>query len=258
MRAGITFAQWWPDLKLTPNNLKHRTLRSFAWLGLGTILFIGVWKWIAFEPEGTELSPAFRQVLELNGKLWKKLYRPNAKNVCKAPPAGQLPRVNGDIGISETIDVAQWTVEFRADDQDPAAPSVALNLKQIMALPRVDTALNFRCVEGWSEDMAFAGVRFADFVRASGFKPKAYVGLVSVDGQYYVSVDTESMMHDQTLLAYEMNGRPLLPANGSPLRLVIPTKYGIKNLKQIGKIFFSDRRPPDYWAEQDYDWFAGL
>ena len=41
-------------------------------------------------------------------------------------------------------------------------------------------------------------------------------------------------------------------------RLVIPVKYGIKNLKRIGKIFFSDKRPRDYWAEQGYDWFAGL
>lgn len=28
--------------------------------------------------------------------------------------------------------------------------------------------------------------------------------------------------------------------------------------KHIGKIFFSDKRPPDYWAERGYDWYAGL
>jgi DMSO/TMAO reductase YedYZ molybdopterin-dependent catalytic subunit len=55
-----------------------------------------------------------------------------------------------------------------------------------------------------------------------------------------------------------MNGMPLSQENGSPLRLFIPVKYGIKSLKQIGKIYFSDERPPDYWAERGYDWYAGL
>jgi DMSO/TMAO reductase YedYZ molybdopterin-dependent catalytic subunit len=45
--------------------------------------------------------------------------------------------------------------------------------------------------------------------------------------------------------------------HGAPLRLVIPIKYGIKNLKQIGTIQFTDRRPADYWAERGYDWYSG-
>jgi DMSO/TMAO reductase YedYZ molybdopterin-dependent catalytic subunit len=40
---------------------------------------------------------------------------------------------------------------------------------------------------------------------------------------------------------------------------VIPVKYGIKNIKRIGKIEYVDeRRPDDYWAERGYDWYAGL
>ena len=149
-------------------------------------------------------------------------------------------------------------LEVVADEQDPNSPHFSVTLKDILALPRTDTATNFRCIEGWSEDMAFAGVKFSEFMKAYNIRSKPYVGLETVDGEYYVSIDLESMMHGQTLLAYEMNGEPLKPANGAPLRLVIPVKYGIKNIKRIGKIFFSDRRPPDYWAEQGYDWYAGL
>ena len=43
-----------------------------------------------------------------------------------------------------------------------------------------------------------------------------------------------SALHPQTLLCYEMDGQPLTPEHGAPLRLVIPLKYGIKNLKRIG------------------------
>jgi DMSO/TMAO reductase YedYZ molybdopterin-dependent catalytic subunit len=66
------------------------------------------------------------------------------------------------------------------------------------------------------------------------------------------------MMHEQTVLTYEMNERPLSLENGAPLRLIIPVKYGIKSLKRIGKIIFSDERLPDYWAERGYDWYSGL
>jgi len=55
-----------------------------------------------------------------------------------------------------------------------------------------------------------------------------------------------------------VNGKPLPLENGAPLRLIIPVKYGIKNLKRIGTITFSNNRPPDYWAEQGYDYYSGL
>ena len=55
----------------------------------------------------------------------------------------------------------------------------------------------------------------------------------------------------------EMNGKPLEDRHGAPLRLVMPVKYGIKNIKRIGTIEFTDRRPADYWAERGYDWYAG-
>ena len=55
-----------------------------------------------------------------------------------------------------------------------------------------------------------------------------------------------------------MNGLPIRPGHGAPLRLIIPVKYGIKNLKRIGKISFTEKRPRDYWAERGYDNNSGL
>jgi DMSO/TMAO reductase YedYZ molybdopterin-dependent catalytic subunit len=78
------------------------------------------------------------------------------------------------------------------------------------------------------------------------------------DEEYYVSIDMPGALHPQTLLAYEMNGAPLTAKHGAPLRLVVPVKYGIKNIKQIGRIEYTNSRPDDYWAERGYDWYAGL
>ena len=238
--------------------LRRRTTISFAIFFLSALMMVAAWKILWHQPASGGTPKPFRQVMELNGKLWKKIFRQSRLNLTSAPPKGKIPRVNGDIGIQTNIDPAHWKLEVVADDANPGSRKIVLTLNDIMALPRTDTATEFFCIEGWSEDMSFAGVKFSDFLKAYNLEDKRYVGLVSVDEQYYVSIDMESMLHEQTLLAYEMNGLPLRPENGSPLRLVIPIKYGIKNLKQIGKIFFSDTRPPDYWAEQGYDWYAGL
>ena len=61
-----------------------------------------------------------------------------------------------------------------------------------------------------------------------------------------------------TLLCYEMNGSPLMEEHGAPLRLVIPVKYGVKNIKRLGTIRYSTLRPANYWAERGYDWYVGL
>src|SRR5207253_1641188 len=68
-----------------------------------------------------------------------------------------------------------------------------------------------------------------------------YVSMETPDGGYYVGLDMASALHPQTLLCYEMNGEPLTLEHGAPLRLVIPVKYGIKNIKRIGSIEFTDR-----------------
>ncbi|WP_262886746.1 molybdopterin-dependent oxidoreductase [Mucilaginibacter humi] len=78
------------------------------------------------------------------------------------------------------------------------------------------------------------------------------------DKKYYVGLDMDSALHPQTLLAYEMNDKPVPLNHGAPLRLIIPVKYGVKNLKRIGSITFSNTRPRDYWAEVGYDYYLGL
>jgi len=104
----------------------------------------------------------------------------------------------------------------------------------------------------------WTGTRFADLMEK--FPPPSrtsYVAMETPDRGYYVGLDMQSAMHPQTLLAYELNDEPLSMAHGAPLRLAIPVKYGIKNIKRIGLIRYTNVRPADFWAEQGYDWYAG-
>ena len=132
-------------------------------------------------------------------------------------------------------------------------------LAEIKSLPHTEQVNELKCVEGWSQIVHWGGARFADL--AKKYPPPAgtqYVAMETPDGEYYVGLDLESALQPQTLLVYEMTGAPVTEEHGAPLRLCIPTKYGIKNIKQIGKIRYTNERPKDYWTERGYDFYAGL
>ena len=129
-------------------------------------------------------------------------------------------------------------------------------------MPQTELTVEHKCVEGWSHVVTWGGVRFSDFLEANHpeqlASPPDYVSLETPDRGFYVGLEWAAMLHPQTLLAYELQGEPLDQEHGAPLRLVTPLKYGIKQLKRIGVIEFTDTRPADFWAERGYDWYAGL
>jgi DMSO/TMAO reductase YedYZ molybdopterin-dependent catalytic subunit len=63
---------------------------------------------------------------------------------------------------------------------------------------------------------------------------------------YFVSLDLSTARHPQTLLATHLNGKPLTVEHGAPLRLLVPVKLGLKNIKAITRITHTDDEPPDY------------
>jgi len=123
------------------------------------------------------------------------------------------------------------------------------------------------CVEGWSAVAWWGGIRFADllaaFPPAPGARWAAMRSAVNLDGAgrsdpYYVSIDLETARHPQTLLATHQDGRPLTLAHGAPMRLLVPMKLGLKNIKAVTDIAYTDSEPADYWNERGYSKYDGL
>ena len=146
----------------------------------------------------------------------------------------------------------------------PATPGLLLQLNDfIPKLQRYELVLQFKCIEGWSQIVQWAGVRFADFIEMfppaliDGKEPR-YVYMETPDGDYYVGYDLHNLRHPQALLVTEMMGQPLTQYHGAPLRLYTPTKYGYKQIKRIGLIAYTNQKPDDYWTKLGYDWYAGL
>ena len=59
-------------------------------------------------------------------------------------------------------------------------------------------------------------------------------------GIYYDAHPVENMKHELTILAYEMNGKPLPTLYGAPLRLRCENELGFKQVKWIRAIEFVD------------------
>jgi DMSO/TMAO reductase YedYZ molybdopterin-dependent catalytic subunit len=166
-------------------------------------------------------------------------------------------RKNGDVGLGEDFETARWALSVQGSDN---AVARQVTIDEIRALPRVEQITQLNCIEGWTVIVHWAGTRFADFTAkyVPQFRDAPYVSMQTPDQAYFVGLDSASALHPQTLLCYEMNGADLTRAHGAPLRLVIPVKYGVKNIKRIGSITYTNERPEDYWANEGYDWYAGL
>jgi DMSO/TMAO reductase YedYZ molybdopterin-dependent catalytic subunit len=240
--------------------LRTLSRRGFVVGGAAALAGVGSWRWLVTRGDEGELPWPLRRALEFDERLARGLFRPSRLSPQFPRFAARIPRVNGSIGLDANLDLAEWRLQVIGSAGERSRRSFTLD--DIKAFPRTEMTTELRCVEGWSDVVHWAGARLADLAKATGLatragRPLGYASLQTPDGQYYVGLDIASALHPQTLLCYEMNGQPLTPEHGAPLRLAIPVKYGIKNLKRIGTIQFTDARPVDYWAERGYDWYAG-
>jgi DMSO/TMAO reductase YedYZ molybdopterin-dependent catalytic subunit len=250
--------------------MRQKSRRSFLGLGAGLVAGTAAFRWLTTRREIDGAPWPFRKTLEVNEQLARDYFSTGRLSPASNPDRVSADRVNGDLGLDEDIDVATWKLEVQglASQDEP----LRLGLDAIKKLPRRQMTTEFKCIEGWSVVVEWAGARFIDFMKA--YPPEMpsegefslnnpedlppYVSMSTPDNGYYVGLDMESMLHPQTLLCYKRNGAPLSREHGAPLRLVIPVKYGVKNIKRIGTIQYSTRRPADYWAERGYDWYVGL
>ncbi|RYU89652.1 molybdopterin-binding oxidoreductase [Mucilaginibacter terrigena] len=243
--------------------INRRTFISFGTFTVLSGVAYGGWSWLKNSPKEIRTATAgakapLRRALNKTELFFRNFFSNN--HLVKTYPkerAAKVVRYNSGIGLKSMIDVEDWQLQVKKQSGEV----LNITLDQIKALPKTELIFDFKCVEGWNQISHWGGVKFSDFITHFNLTDQAkldYVGLATPDKKYYVGIDMPSAMHPQTLLAYEMNDKPLIPKHGEPLRLIIPVKYGIKNLKRIGSMAFSNQRPPDYWAEKGYDYYSGL
>jgi len=146
--------------------------------------------------------------------------------------------------------------------------SVSLNIRNLITSFHLHEQITrLVCVEGWSAIAWWAGLRFNDLL--SAYPPMSQATWVRIESSvnlgpwgnpdpYFVSLDLSTARHPQTLLATHLNGKPLTVEHGAPLRLLVPVKLGLKNIKAITRITYTGDEPADYWAKRGYSRYDGI
>ncbi len=242
-------------VQMNDAEFKRHNRRSFVkWATLAVASGLGL-RLIFSAEEDRGLPWPLRRINEIGESFWKSQFG-SARARERQDVVTTKPRLNGDVGIDTSIDGAKWRMQVSSPSLDE---DLSVSLEDLQKLPQVTETFEFKCVEGWSEWMTFTGVRVTDFLAAYQMDElPQYAKLTSVDGGYYVAMDLKSMMHLQTLLCLSMNGSVLNHSHGYPVRLVTSVKYGVKSIKQIGSIAFTETMPADYWAENGYSEYLGL
>jgi DMSO/TMAO reductase YedYZ molybdopterin-dependent catalytic subunit len=149
-----------------------------------------------------------------------------------------------------------------------------LSLNDLRQMPSRTQITRHDCVEGWSCIAKWRGTRLSTVLQRAGLKPQArYIAFYCADtlelaldgtGQYYETIDLIDAMHPQTLLAYDMNDRPVDIAHGAPLRLRLERQLGYKMAKYVMRVAaITDftklgRGKGGYWEDRGYQWYAGI
>lgn len=117
--------------------------------------------------------------------------------------------------------------------------SMAFSLADLQALPQHTVELPITCVEGWSANAHWSGIRLRDLlelVGSDGHRPTR-IDSLEVTGRYSSSIVTSSHSRNpNTLLALRLNGHELHPDHGYPLRLIAPNRPGVLQTKWVHRI----------------------
>ena len=162
---------------------------------------------------------------------------------------------------------AAWQLEVGGLVERPAR----FSLEDLRRLPSRTQITRHDCVEGWSAIAKWTGVPLGTILDQVGVGPRArYVVFHcadSMDGtgnRYYESIDFDDALHPQTILAYEINDRPLPVEYGAPLRLRVERQLGYKMAKYVMRVELVEtfaaigRGRGGYWEDRGYEWYAGI
>ncbi len=173
------------------------------------------------------------------------------------------------------LKTSPWTVKIDGLVSKPADYTLEDILKPVALEERV---YRMRCVEGWSMVIPWIGFPLSALLnRAEPLGSAKYVAFETLvrpsemsgqngffqalDWPYVEGLRLDEAMHPLTILAVGLYGETLPNQNGAPIRLVVPWKYGFKNIKAIVRIRLVEKQPPTSWNIQnprEYGFFSNV
>ena len=275
-RQGLFEERPLPVLEIAPRVLRYRTRRDFLLFGTGAMVALAGGGFLL--PQDTLSRMGVRRTVNSPAKEWflnralridddvaEALYSGNRRvpTYTKSQITALKNNYNG--ATPDPGYIPGWYLTIDGLD---SGLSISLDVRNLMTRFSVQEQITrLVCVEGWSAIAGWAGLRFGDLLRA--YPPMSQAKWARVESSvnldesgnpdpYFMSIDLATARHPQTLLATHFNGQPLSVDHGAPLRLLVPVKLGLKNVKAITKITYVAEEPRDYWAERGYSRYDGI
>jgi DMSO/TMAO reductase YedYZ molybdopterin-dependent catalytic subunit len=265
-----------PVIEMAPRVLRYRTRREVLVFGIGAVAAAAGAVFLL--PQNTLSRLGMRRDIGSPGKEWllnkalridddvaEALYSRN-RMVPTYTKSQITPIKNNYNGATpDPSYIPEWRLTL---DGLASGLSVSLNIRNLLASFRVHEQITrLVCVEGWSAIAWWAGLRFDDLL--SAYPPMSQAKWARLESSvnlgpwgnpdpYFVSLDLSTALHPQTLLATHLNGKPLTVEHGAPLRLLVPVKLGLKNIKAVTRITYTKDEPADYWAKRGYSRYDGI
>tara|TARA_B100000579_G_scaffold300119_1_gene250123 strand:+ start:373 stop:1284 length:912 start_codon:yes stop_codon:yes gene_type:complete len=174
---------------------------------------------------------------------------------------------------SQNFKTKPWNITIDGEVEKPLKLSVD-ELKNMF--PIEERIYKLRCVEGWSMVIPWLGFPLYKLLdKVSPTSKGKFVKFISVldpeqmPGQRYPILDwpykeglrIDEAMHPLTILVTGLYGKELPNQNGSPLRLIVPWKYGFKSAKAIVNIKLVDKMPTSSWMKaspNEYGFYSNV
>ena len=233
-------------------NVNHMTLGTDTNSYLGVLLYLAwmavvVAFWLAASP----LTIKYPRTIQTVGKamvgwLKKLLERWAPKATYSKDDITDYFWPNGTLPVSDEyrrLQAGNWSDYVLRVDGLVENP-LEITYADLLALPQQDQITHHFCIQGWSAIGEWTGVPMRTICEMAKPLPNAKwvafysFGEGSDGGRYYDCHPIENMYHQQTILAYGLNGSPLNEAHGAPVRLRDEVELGFKMVKWIEAVEF--------------------
>ena len=174
---------------------------------------------------------------------------------------------------AHTLQTSPWSIVVDGECEK----SGTYTLEDILKPQDIEERIyRFRCVEGWSMIIPWQGFQLSELIKR--FQPTSKAKYVRfetlhdpkhmpgqrrpiLDWPYVEGLRMDEAMNPLTIIATGIYGKDLPKQNGAPLRLVVPWKYGFKNIKSIAKISFVEKQPVSAWTKsipEEYGFYSNV
>ena len=181
------------------------------------------------------------------GKFFEK---PPAENSDRVPPGQYLAKGFPVLSFGATPQVATKDWVFKISG---LATAKMLGWDEFMALPQNDFTADFHCVTRWSKlDVKWRGVKVTDLMKLVELDKSATHMMQHCYGGYTTNLSLDDFLREENFFAHNLDGKPLPPDHGGPMRLVVPHLYAWKSAKWINGIEFLAAEELGFWEKNGY------